>query len=124
MTKSRVKQRLLPQDIAQKTGLVTSCIDLFTPAFSHEEHSMISLKVNGKPHRVDVDSATPLLWVIREQLGLTGTKYGCGVAQCGACTVLIDGQAQRSCAYPVGAVGKQSVETIESLAKGGQLTKV
>ena len=85
---------------------------------------MIQVKVNGKQHTVDVDPSTPLLWVIREQLGLTGTKYGCGVAQCGACTVLIDGQAQRSCVYPVSAVGKQSVETIESLDKGGKLTKV
>ena len=85
---------------------------------------MISLKVNGKQHSVDVDAATPLLWVIREQLGLTGTKYGCGVAQCGACTVLINGQAQRSCVYPVSAVRRQSVETIESLEKNGRLTKV
>ena len=58
---------------------------------------MINLSVNGKQHSVDVDAATPLLWAIREQLGLTGTKYGCGVAQCGACTVLINGQPQRSC---------------------------
>ena len=85
---------------------------------------MIQVKVNGKQHTVDVDPSTPLLWVIREQLGLTGTKYGCGVAQCGACTVLIDGQAQRSCVYPVSSVGLQSVETIESLDKGGKLTKV
>ena len=85
---------------------------------------MAKLNINGKVTEVKIEGDTPLLWVIREQVGLTGTKYGCGVAQCGACTVLIDGQAQRSCAYPVGAVGKQSVETIESLAKGGQLTKV
>ncbi len=85
---------------------------------------MIQLSVNAKTHRVDVDPSTPLLWVIREQLGLTGTKYGCGVAQCGACTVLIDGQPQRSCVYPVSAVGKQKVETIESLEKNGKLSKV
>ena len=85
---------------------------------------MISLKVNGKSHRVKVDPATPLLWTIREQLGLTGTKYGCGVAQCGACTVMINGQAVRSCVYPVSAVGNQSVETIESLEKNGKLTKI
>ncbi len=85
---------------------------------------MINLSVNGKQHSVDVDTATPLLWAIREQLGLTGTKYGCGVAQCGACTVLINGQPQRSCVYPVSAVGKQKVETIESLEKNGKLSKV
>jgi isoquinoline 1-oxidoreductase alpha subunit len=85
---------------------------------------MIPLKVNGKQHRVNVDADTPLLWALREQLGLTGTKYGCGVAQCGACTVMINGQAQRSCVYPVSAVGNQSVETIESLDKGGKLTKI
>lgn len=85
---------------------------------------MINLSVNGKQHAIDVDAATPLLWAIREQLGLTGTKYGCGVAQCGACTVLINGQPQRSCVYPVSAVGKQKVETIESLEKNSKLSKV
>jgi aerobic-type carbon monoxide dehydrogenase small subunit (CoxS/CutS family) len=77
---------------------------------------MINLSVNGKQHSVDVDAATPLLWAIREQLGLTGTKYGCGVAQCGACTVLINGQPQRSCVYPVSAVGKQKVERCRNAA--------
>jgi len=85
---------------------------------------MINLSVNGKQHAIDVDAATPLLWAIREQLGLTGTKYGCGVAQCGACTVLINGQPQRSCVYPVSGVGKQKVETIESLEKNSKLSKV
>ncbi len=85
---------------------------------------MISLSVNGKQHSVDVDAATPLLWAIREQLGLTGTTYGWGVAQCGACTALINGQPQRSCVYPVSAAGKQKVETIESLEKNGKLSKV
>ena len=85
---------------------------------------MQSIHVNGKSHSVDVTPDTPLLWALREQLGLTGTKYGCGVAQCGACTVLIDGQPIRSCSYPVSAVGRQKVETIESLEKNGRLTKV
>ncbi len=85
---------------------------------------MISLKVNGQDHQVEVDPTTPLLWVIREQLGLTGTKYGCGVAQCGACTVHLDGMALRSCVLPVsGAVGR-SITTIEGLATGDQLHKV
>jgi len=79
---------------------------------------MSSLSVNGKSYNVDVDPATPLLWVIRETIGLTGTKYGCGIAQCGACTVHIDGVAIRSCALPVSdAVGKQ-ITTIEGLANG------
>ena len=68
---------------------------------------MVALTINGQSHNVDVDPATPLLWVIREQVGLTGTKYGCGIAQCGACTVHIDGEAMRSCSMPVGDVGRQ-----------------
>jgi isoquinoline 1-oxidoreductase alpha subunit len=84
----------------------------------------IQLTINGKVHRVDVDSNTPLLWVIREQVGLTGTKYGCGIAQCGACTVMMDGAAVRSCVLPVSvAVGKK-IQTIEGLAKNGKLTKL
>ena len=69
---------------------------------------MIRLTINGKAHDVDVDPNTPLLWVIREQVGLTGTKYGCGIAQCGACTVHVDGAAVRSCSMPVSAVGRQA----------------
>ena len=73
----------------------------------------IQLTVNGKAHSVDVDPNTPLLWVIREQVGLTGTKYGCGIAQCGSCTIMMDGAAIRSCVLPVSvAVGKQ-IQTIE-----------
>ena len=82
------------------------------------------LNINGKTLELDVDPDQPLLWAIREQAGLTGTKYGCGVAQCGACTVHIDGKAVRSCSYPVsGAVGKK-ITTIEGLAQGGTLHKV
>ena len=78
---------------------------------------MTTLNVNGRELRFDADPATPLLWVLREQLGLTGTKYGCGVAQCGACTVHLDGVAVRSCALPVSAVGpQQKVVTIEGLS--------
>jgi len=84
----------------------------------------IQLTVNGKARKVDVDSSTPLLWVIRDQLGLTGTKYGCGVAKCGACTVMMDGAAVRSCVLPVSvAVGKK-IQTIEGLAVNGKLTKL
>src|SRR6058998_1227011 len=84
----------------------------------------MDLNVNGKPSSVEVDPNTPLLWVLREQLGLTGTKFGCGVAACGACTVHVDGQAVRSCVMPVSvAVGKQ-ITTIEGLAAGGVLHKV
>ena len=76
----------------------------------------ISITVNGTNHSVDVDEDTPLLWVLRDDLGLTGTKYGCGVAQCGACTVHIDGKPVRSCSLPVSDVGKSPVTTIEGLA--------
>ena len=76
----------------------------------------IKLTVNGKPHEVDVDPDTPLLWVLRDAIGLTGTKYGCGVAQCGACTVHVDGQAQRSCQIAVKDIGAAQVTTIEGLS--------
>jgi isoquinoline 1-oxidoreductase subunit alpha len=82
------------------------------------------LTINGKSHEVDVDPNTPLLWVIREQVGLTGTKYGCGVAQCGACTVHVNGAAVRSCVMPVSAAAGAKITTIEGLAKGKTLTKV
>jgi isoquinoline 1-oxidoreductase alpha subunit len=77
---------------------------------------MISLNVNGRVLSVDVDPDTPLLWVIREQLQLTGTKFGCGVALCGACTVHLNGQAVRSCSVPVSAVADQRITTIEGLS--------
>ena len=85
---------------------------------------MVRLTVNGKTSEVNVDSSTPLLWAIREQVGLTGTKYGCGVAQCGACTVHVDGKAVRSCILPVSAAVGKSITTIEGLAAGGVLHKV
>ena len=84
----------------------------------------IKLTVNGAPHSIDVDPNTPLLWAIREQVGLTGTKYGCGVAQCGSCTVMLEGQAMRSCVIPVSAAAGKSVTTIEGLAQDGKLTKL
>jgi isoquinoline 1-oxidoreductase alpha subunit len=74
-----------------------------------------ALKINGQTHQVDVDPNTPLLWAIRDGAGLTGTKYGCGVAQCGACTVYLDGETVRSCSLPVSAVGSSEVTTIEGL---------
>ena len=77
---------------------------------------MIRLTVNGKEQELDVDPQTPLLWVLREQLRLTGTKFGCGMAQCGACTVHVNGTAQRSCVMPLAAVQDQQVTTIEGLA--------
>jgi aerobic-type carbon monoxide dehydrogenase small subunit (CoxS/CutS family) len=77
---------------------------------------MLSINVNGTRHDVDVPPETPLLWVIRDELGLTGTKFGCGVAQCGACTVHLDGQTTRSCVYPVSAAVGKRVQTIESLS--------
>ena len=85
---------------------------------------MIRLTINGKTHNVDVDPNTPLLWAIREQVGLTGTKYGCGIAQCGACTVHINGLPMRSCSVPVSAVSDSKITTIEGLASGKVLHKV
>ena len=76
---------------------------------------MPTLIVNGQSHNVDVEPDTPLLWVLRDTIGLTGTKYGCGIAQCGACTVLLDGQATRSCQVPLESVGSQAVTTIEAI---------
>jgi len=85
---------------------------------------MAHLTVNGQPHDIDVDPSTPLLWVLREQVGLTGTKYGCGIAQCGACTVHVDGMAMRSCSMPVSTVEGKQITTIEGLAQSGTLHKV
>jgi isoquinoline 1-oxidoreductase alpha subunit len=85
---------------------------------------MARLTINGQAHNIDVDPDTPLLWVIREQAGLTGTKYGCGIAQCGACTVHVNGEATRSCVTPVGTVEGKQITTIEGLARGGALHKV
>ena len=77
---------------------------------------MITITVNGRRYDLDIEPETPLLWVIRDEIGLTGTKYGCGIAQCGACTVHLDGQAVRSCSLRVGDVGEQKVTTIEGLS--------
>jgi len=77
------------------------------------------LIINKKKYKVDVDADTPVLWVLRDQLNLVGTKYGCGIAQCGACTVHLDGKAVRSCVMPVSAVQKQEITTIEGLSEKG-----
>ena len=79
-----------------------------------------TIKVNGAAHRVDVDDDTPLLWVLRDVLGLTGTKFGCGVALCGACTVHVDGVPRRSCITPIGSIGSKAVTTIEAVGKTRQ----
>jgi isoquinoline 1-oxidoreductase alpha subunit len=79
----------------------------------------VSLRVNGKALRIDADPATPLLWVLRDHLGLTGTKFGCGIAQCGACTVHLNGEAVRSCQMPLESVAGANVVTIEGLARDG-----
>ena len=85
---------------------------------------MPSLKINGHARQVDVDPDTPLLWVLRDTLGLTGTRYGCGIAQCGACTVHVDGVATRSCSVPVNAVEGAAITTIEGLSPNGGLHPV
>ncbi|HWA04039.1 MAG TPA: (2Fe-2S)-binding protein [Rhizomicrobium sp.] len=79
----------------------------------------VTLKVNGVVHELDVEEEAPLLWVLRDELGLTGTKFGCGIAQCGACTVHVNGQAQRSCVTPAGSVRDAEITTIEGLSAGG-----
>jgi aerobic-type carbon monoxide dehydrogenase small subunit (CoxS/CutS family) len=81
----------------------------------------ITLRVNGKAHTVDVEPSTPLLYVLRNDLDLSGPRFGCGLGQCGACTVLIKGEAVRSCIRPVSAVGSDEVTTLEGLAQGGKL---
>ena len=78
---------------------------------------MINLTINGEPRQIDLEDDTPLLWALRDGLGLTGTKFGCGVAECGACTVHIDGQPMRSCSVPIGAIAGARVTTIEGLSK-------
>ncbi len=85
---------------------------------------MVRLNINGKDYDIDVEPDTPLLWAIRENVGLTGTKYGCGIAQCGACTVQVDGVATRSCSLPVSAAANTKITTIEGLAQSGVLHKV
>jgi isoquinoline 1-oxidoreductase alpha subunit len=85
---------------------------------------MITLTVNGQAQSVDAEEGMPLLWVLRDILNFTGTKYGCGVGACGACTVLVDGAAVRSCSYPAVLAQGKTVTTIEGLAAGGMLHKV
>ncbi|HMG93309.1 MAG TPA: (2Fe-2S)-binding protein [Chryseolinea sp.] len=79
----------------------------------------ISLNINGKKHEVDVDPKTPVLWVLRDHLDLVGTKYGCGMAQCGACTIILDGSAVRSCVMPVSSVANKKITTIEGISENG-----
>ncbi|MBT1699034.1 (2Fe-2S)-binding protein [Fulvivirgaceae bacterium PWU4] len=82
--------------------------------------AQVQLNVNGKAYVVDADPQMPLLWALRDLIGLTGTKYGCGIAQCGACTVHLDGKATRSCSVPLSAVGSKAVTTIEGLSPDGR----
>lgn len=85
---------------------------------------MANLNINGKKFKIDVDPDTPLLWVLRDHAGLTGTKYGCGIGQCGACTVISEGKPLRSCTLPVSAVEGKKIETVEGLEKNGKLSKI
>jgi len=85
---------------------------------------MVNLTINGRQHAIDAEPDTPLLFVLRDTLGLTGTKYGCGIGQCGACTVLLDGQATRSCQVPIESVGTQPVATIEAVEQDAVGRKV
>jgi isoquinoline 1-oxidoreductase alpha subunit len=85
-------------------------------SFIHEVAMAFTIKVNGASHSVDADGDTPLLWVLRDNLGMTGTKFGCGIAQCGACTVFLDGKPLRSCTLAVSAVGDHDITTIEGVS--------
>lgn len=78
-----------------------------------------TLNINGKKQEVDVDPSTPILWVLRDHLNMVGTKYGCGIAQCGACTIHLDGTATRSCILPISSIGEQKITTIEGLSENG-----
>ena len=84
----------------------------------------MELKVNGRAHDMDVYRTMPLLWVLRDVLGMTGTKYGCGVSSCGACTVMIDGEATRTCTLPASAAAGKEIKTIEGVAQNGQLSAI
>jgi isoquinoline 1-oxidoreductase subunit alpha len=90
------------------------------PKFALEVAMAFNVRVNGSAHRVEVDGDTPLLWVLRDVLGMTGTKFGCGVALCGACTVIIDGTPRRSCITPISGVGNAAVTTIEGIGATSQ----
>ena len=79
--------------------------------------AQFNLLVNGERHQVDVDPSTPILWVLRDTLGLVGTKFGCGISQCGACTIHVEGEATRSCSLPISSAGGKSITTIEGLSK-------
>ncbi len=81
--------------------------------------STFNLNINGKVHKVDADPTTPLLWILRDHLDLVGTKYGCGIAQCGACTVHLNGTAVRACQIPIASIGSEKVTTIEGLSEHG-----
>jgi isoquinoline 1-oxidoreductase alpha subunit len=85
----------------------------------HKDHPMTNLRLNGGTHTLDTDPAMPLLWVLRDLLGLTGTKFGCGIGACGACTVHLNGQAVRSCITSIGDIGDQEITTIEGLSPEG-----
>jgi isoquinoline 1-oxidoreductase subunit alpha len=94
-----------------------------TPA-NHEAAQVITLNINGEQHQVDAPAGMPLLWVLRDLLGLTGTKFGCGIAQCGACTVHLDGAAVRSCLLPADSIGERKITTIEGVGASAVGTRV
>src|SRR5436309_8152342 len=110
------------QTATETASLAEVCGLLFGREASHhwEALVMLSLRINGKMYSVDVEPETPLLWVIRDTIGLTGTKYGCGIALCGACTLHVNGKAVRSCAQPVSQAAGKDVTTIEGLSPNAQ----
>jgi isoquinoline 1-oxidoreductase alpha subunit len=132
-----VKSNIIPRAITNSGTAGAHILDLNRSIFDgqmpresiggwadHKGIAMANLNINGKTINIDVEPDTPLLWAIRENVGLTGTKYGCGIAQCGACTVHIDGVATRSCGVAVSEAEGKQITTIEGLANGATLHKV
>ena len=99
--------------------LYSSSYNLQIIHFKHNEVGLKTLKINGIQHQLDVEDEMPLLWVLRDELGMTGTKFGCGIGQCGVCTVQVNGQVVRSCSFPVIAAVGADIKTIEGLSSDG-----
>src|ERR1700757_2663045 len=115
-----LKCRIWSTDFLQHLGERLLVSSPLTPKYAQETSMALTLEINGKHHEVDVDGDAPLLWVLRDVLGMTGTKFGCGQALCGACTVHIDGTATRSCITTVDSLGESAITTIEAIGRTPQ----
>src|ERR1700758_4822959 len=115
-----LKCRIWSTDFLQHVGERLLVSSPLTPKYAQETPMAFTLEINGKHHEVDVDGDTPLLWVLRDVLGMTGTKFGCGQALCGACTVHVDGAATRTCITSVDSIGESAITTIEAVGQAPQ----